>query len=100
MEVLKVVELHIGFKPFIPQGESGNCVFSSSATVLPWVGVYGDSVSQTLLPILMCFFLVYLMCRSCSPDFWFSFSGNCLRVTVVLVRPWEKVSSRPSVLPS
>lgn len=53
MEVLKVGELHIRFKPFIPQGESGNCVFSSSATVPPWVGVYGDSVSQTLLPILM-----------------------------------------------
>lgn len=53
MEVLKVMEPHIRFKPFIPQGESGNCVFSSSATVLPWVGVYGDSVSQTLSPILM-----------------------------------------------
>lgn len=47
-------------------------VFSSLLIVCHCTGggVYGDIISQPLLHILICiFFLVYLMCRSCSSSF-------------------------------
>ena len=51
---------------------------------LPVVGphardeVYGETVSQLLLPVSVCFFsLICLMFRSHSAGFWVSFRGNC-----------------------
>ena len=41
-------------------------------------GVYGEIVSQPLLPILMCFFfLICSLCRSHLSRFLVSFRGNC-----------------------
>ena len=53
VEVLKVKALDVGSKPFTPQGEAGSWEFPSNSMVLRQDGVYGETVSQPVLPISM-----------------------------------------------
>ena len=50
-------------------------------------GLYGKSVSQPFLPILMRVFLIYPMGRHHSASFWISLLGVFPRVAVDLVCP-------------
>ena len=51
-------------------------IFSHLCVTVPQIGLWQE-FCQPLLPIMMLFFLIHLMCRNCSVRFWISFRGNC-----------------------
>ena len=61
--------------------------------------VYGEIVSQPLSYLFQCgFFLICLMCRSCSASFGVYFTGNCSIHCYRFVCLWKEVSSGSSCI--
>ena len=77
VQVLKFGLPGIGFRPFAPQRITGHCEFPSNYGLLCWEwGSWWDCLS--LFCLFWCiFFLICLICKSCSASFLVSFVQNC-----------------------